>query len=256
MTDLTNRGVLITGGAGGIGLATAQAFLEAGARVVLVDLDEEVLEQRLAGFEGRERVSTVGADVSQETDVARYVDRAVEVLGEIDVFFNNAGIEGQVADLVDTAVDDFDRVIAVNLRGAFLGMKHVLPRMLARGCGSVINTSSVAGLDGSAGLSPYIASKHGISGLTKAAALEVAGSGVRVNSIHPSPVNTRMMRSIEAGGGDDAEAQRKAFEAGIPLGRYGEPRDIANLVRFLGSDESEFITGAQYRIDGGMGAGQ
>jgi len=156
---------------------------------------------------------------------------------------------------VDTTAEDFDRVIAINLRGSFLGLKHVLPHMTERGSGSVVNTSSVAGLDGSAGLSPYIASKHGVTGLTKSAALEVAATGVRVNSVHPSPVNTRMMRSIEAGGGD-AETQRRAFEEGIPLGRYGEPEDIANLVVFLGSDESAFITGAQYRVDGGMGAGQ
>jgi NAD(P)-dependent dehydrogenase (short-subunit alcohol dehydrogenase family) len=127
--------------------------------------------------------------------------------------------------------------------------------MTARGSGSVINTSSVAGLDGFPGLSPYTASKHGVAGLTKAAALEVASTGVRVNSIHPSPVNTRMMRAIEqASNPGNPESVREAYTSAVPLGRYGEPSDIANLVVFLASDESSFITGAQYRIDGGMGA--
>lgn len=217
MTDLTDRTALITGGAGGIGLAAAS-------------LDAE------------ERVLTIRADVSDSADVERYTS-------------TTAGIEGRVADLVDTSPEDFDRVIGINLRGVFLGLRSVLPHMVARGRGSVVNTSSVAGLDGAPGLSPYVASKHGVTGLTKSAALEVAGAGVRVNSIHPSPVNTRMMRSIEAGGGD-AEAARAAYEAGIPLGRYAEASDIASLILFLASDESSFITGAQYRVDGGMGAGQ
>jgi len=255
MTDFTDRGILVTGGAGGIGLAIAQTFLDLGATVALVDIDQEALSERAAGLDAGDRVVTIQADVSDEQSVREFVSRAVDALGTIDVFCNNAGIEGPVGDLVDVDVADFDRVIGINLRGMFLGLKHVLPHMTGRGRGSVINTSSVAGLDGSAGLSPYIASKHGVTGLTKAAALEVASTGVRVNSIHPSPVNTRMMRSIEAGGGN-AEAQRQAFESGIPVGRYGEPTDIANLVAFLGSDESSFITGAQYRVDGGMGAGQ
>lgn len=256
MTDFTDRGVLVTGGAGGIGLAIARTFLDLGAKVALVDIDQEALTERAAGLGADDRVVTIQGDVSDEQSVREFVSRAVDALGTIDVFCNNAGIEGPVGDLVDVDVADFDRVIGINLRGMFLGLKHVLPHMTRRGRGSVINTSSVAGLDGSAGLSPYIASKHGVTGLTKAAALEVASTGVRVNSIHPSPVNTRMMRSIEAGGGGDAETHRQAFEAGIPVGRYGEPSDIADLVAFLGSDESAFVTGAQYRIDGGMGARQ
>ena len=256
MTDFTDRTILITGGPGGIGLATAKAFLDAGARVALVDIDQDALDGKARTLDGGDRVVTIQADVSDADDVERYVRTALERLGHIDVFFNNAGIEGKVADLVDTAPEDFDKVISINLRGAFLGMAKVLPHMTDRGQGSIINTSSVAGLDGAPGLSAYVASKHGITGLTKAAALEVAGTGVRVNSVHPSPVNTRMMRSIEAGGGDDAEKQRQAYEAGIPLGRYAEATDIASLVLFLASDEAAFITGAQYRIDGGMGAGQ
>lgn len=254
MTDFTGRGILITGGAGGIGVATAKTFLDQGANVVLVDVSQDALDEQKSTL-GKDRVATIQADVSDEADVERYVREAEKALGSIDVFFNNAGIEGKVANLVDMDLDDFDKVIAVNLRGAFLGLKHVLPKMTTRGSGSIINTSSVAGLNGAPGLSPYGASKHGIAGLTKTAALEVATTGVRVNSIHPSPVNTRMMRSIEAGAGN-AEEQRQAFEDGIPAGRYAEASDIANLVVFLASDESIFITGAQYRVDGGMGASQ
>jgi len=255
MTDLTDRTALITGGAGGIGLAAARALLDAGARVALVDIDQTTLDAAAASLDAEERVLTIRTDVSDPDDVERYTSTTADTFGGIDVFVNNAGIEGRVADLVDTSPEDFDKVIGINLRGVFLGLRSVLPHMIARGRGSVINTSSVAGLDGAPGLSPYVASKHGVTGLTKSAALEVAGAGVRVNSIHPSPVNTRMMRSIEAGGGD-AEAARAAYEAGIPLGRYAEASDIASLILFLASDESSFITGAQYRVDGGMGAGQ
>lgn len=255
MTDLTDRTALITGGAGGIGLAAARALLDAGARVALVDIDLTTLDEAAASLDAKERVLTIRADVSDPDDVERYRSTTADTFGSVDVFVNNAGIEGRVADIVDTSPEDFDKVIGINLRGVFLGLRSVLPHMIGRGRGSVINTSSVAGLDGAPGLSPYVASKHGVTGLTKSAALEVAGAGVRVNSIHPSPVNTRMMRSIEAGGGD-AEAARAAYEAGIPLGRYAEASDIASLVLFLASDDSAFITGAQYRIDGGMGAGQ
>ncbi|HZG71375.1 MAG TPA: SDR family oxidoreductase, partial [Chondromyces sp.] len=195
-------------------------------------------------------VITVQADVSKEEDVSNYVKTAVNYFGKIDVFFNNAGIEGKVAPLVEQNVEDFDKVIAVNVRGVFLGLKHVLPIMTKQGHGSIINTSSVAGLSGSPNVSPYITSKHAVVGLTKAAAVESASANVRVNSIHPSPVNTRMMRSLEEGLNVEQETLAKT----IPLGRYGESSDIANLVLFLASDESSFITGVQYRIDGGMGA--
>lgn len=250
MGKLLGKVAIITGGAGGIGKVTAERFLREGAKVVLVDLFEESLLQAKEELASFGEVLTIKADVSKELDVQNYVAKAVERFGKIDVFFNNAGIEGKVAPLVDQKVEDFDKVISVNVRGIFLGLKYVLPVMTQQGYGSVINTSSVAGLAGSPGISPYIASKHAVVGLTKAAALEVAKSNIRVNSIHPSPVNTRMMRSLEEGWNADEEKVAKT----IPLRRYGESDDIANLVLFLASDESSFITGAQYRIDGGMGA--
>lgn len=255
MERLSGKVAIITGGAGGIGKVTAEQFLKEGAKIVLVDLFEESLaktKEELAPFG---EVLTVQADVSKESDVENYVKAAFEHFGKIDIFFNNAGIEGKVAPLTEQKMEDFDKVMGVNVRGAFLGLKYILPIMTKQGSGSVINTSSVAGLNGGPNLSPYSISKHAVVGLTKAAALESASANVRVNSIHPSPVNTRMIQSLEEGFvPGNAEAAKAALSSSIPLGRYGEPSDIANLVVFLASDDSAFITGAQYRIDGGMGA--
>lgn len=247
---LDGKVAVITGGSGGIGKVTAKLFLEEGAKVVLVDLFEESLAKTKDELVSLGDVLTVQADVTKEEDVKKYVQATLNTFGKIDVFFNNAGIEGKVANITEQNVVDFDKVMAVNVRGVFLGLKHVLAVMKDQGFGSVINTSSVAGLHGSPGVTPYIASKHAVVGLTKATAVEFAPYKVRVNSIHPSPVNTRMMRSLEAGMGTDEDTLAKM----IPLGRYGEAIDIAKVVLFLASDDSQFITGAQYRVDGGMGA--
>lgn len=248
MGRLENKVAVITGGAGGIGKVTAKRFLDEGASVVLVDLFEDALAE--AKSELGENILTVQADVSKEEDVKNYVAKTLESFNKIDIFFNNAGIEGKVAPITEQKVEDFDQVISVNVRGVFLGLKHILPVMISQKSGSIINTSSVAGLGGSPNVSPYITSKHAVVGLTKAAAVESAPHGIRVNSIHPSPVNTRMMRSLETGLAVDEATMAKS----IPLGRYGESSDIASLVVFLASDESAFITGSQYRIDGGMAA--
>ncbi|HET7656015.1 MAG TPA: SDR family NAD(P)-dependent oxidoreductase [Luteimonas sp.] len=255
MKRMQDKVIVITGGSGGIGKATAKRFLDEGASVALVDLDQAGLDATAKELDAGSRVLTIAADVTREEDVKRYVDSVIEKYGRIDTFFNNAGIEGKVAPLEQQPIEVFDQVIAVNVRGAYLGLKHVLPHMYKAGSGSVINTSSISGLQGTPDVLPYVTSKHAVTGMTKVAALEAARHGVRVNSIHPSPVNTRMMRSLEAGfDPQDAEAAKSALTALIPLGRYGEPQDIANLVLFLASDESRFITGVQYRIDGGMGA--
>lgn len=248
MGRLQDKVAVITGGAGGIGKVTAKRFLDEGASVVLVDLFEDALAE--AKKELGDNVLTVEADVTKEEDVQKYVDQTVEQFGKIDIFFNNAGIEGKVAPITEQKIEDFDQVMAVNVRGMFLGLQKVLPVMAKQQSGSIINTSSVAGLGGSPNVSPYITSKHAVVGLTKAAAVENAAHNIRVNSIHPSPVNTRMMRSLETG----LEVDQATMAKSIPLGRYGESEDISNLVVFLASDESTFITGVQYRIDGGMGA--
>ena len=255
MKRLENKVAIITGGTGGIGKVTAERFLKEGAKVVLVDLSKETLDQTRDELESYGEVVSIQADVSKEEEVQNYVEKTVGHFGRIDIFFNNAGIEGKVAPITEQNVEDLDKVLAVNVRGVFLGLKHVLAIMKKQGFGSVINNSSVAGLHGSANVTPYIASKHAVVGLTKATAVEVAPYQIRVNSIHPSPVNTRMMRSLEEGfAPGNAESAKDVMAKAIPLGRYGESEDISNLVVFLASDESSFITGGQYRVDGGMGA--
>lgn len=257
MAKLKGKAAVITGAAGGIGQKAAEFLLKEGAKVLLVDMDEDALEEAKSNLQEFGEADTAIANVADEDDVKSYVKKAKDKFGSIDIFFNNAGIEGKVAPITEQKLENFQKVLTVNTQGVFLGLKHVLNIMSEQGSGSVINTSSVDGLRGSPGLSPYSASKHAVVSLTKTAALEVADKGVRVNSIHPSPVNTRMMRSIEqAQNPDDPEIIKEELRNTIPLARYGETEDIANLVLFLASDDSKFITGSQYRVDGGMGATQ
>src|SRR5579859_3712403 len=185
--------VIITGAAGGIGRATAVRFASEGARVVLVDLAETALAEVATAVEaaGGEAL-TVAADVSRAADVERYAAEAVRRFGGIDCLFNNAGIEGYIGSLVNYPEDIFDRVIAVNLKGVWLGMKVVGPIMRERGGGAIVNTSSTAGLRGSAAIIAYVASKHAVIGMTRSAALEFAAHGIRVNVIGPAPIETRM----------------------------------------------------------------
>jgi len=255
MLRLEGKVAIITGAAGGIGQKTSKIFLKEGAKVVLVDMNEESLHQAKIALEPYGEVIAIKADVTNEADVKNYVNKTVDQFGRIDIFFNNAGIEGAVAPLVEQTIEDFDLVFQVNVNGVFLGLKHVLPVMSKQKSGSIINTSSDAGLSGDPGIGPYAASKHAVVGLTKTAALEVANNNVRINSIHPTSVNTRMMRSIEAGmNSEDDKKAKEELTNEIPLGRYGEPDEISKLVLFLASDDSSFITGSQYRIDGGIGA--
>ncbi len=250
MERLKDKVAVITGGAAGIGKATAKLFLEEGAKVVIVDLNKEMLEKTSDEL-GHHNLSFCVADVSKVKEVEKYVKETLDLHGKIDVFFNNAGIEGKVRPISDYPDEVFDRVIAVNLKGVWLGCKHVIPKMEEGG--SVIITSSVAGLKGFEGLGAYVASKHAAVGIMKTAALEFAPRKIRVNTIHPSPVNTRMMRSIEGEASpENPEAVKTGFEQAIPLKRYGESEEIAALTLFLASDESTFITGSTYVIDGGM----
>ncbi len=250
MRKLHNKVAIVTGGAGSIGRTTAKLFLDEGAKVLLVDLIEEDLKKAVKELDGKD-VKYCVADVTKSADVQRYVTKAVESFGKIDVFFNNAGIEGVVKPIVDYPDEMFDKVIAVNVRGVWMGNKYVLPYMNEGG--SIIMSSSVAGLLGYANLGAYVTSKHAVVGIMRTTAVEAAPLKIRVNTIHPSPVNNRMMRSIEdgasAGHGDDV---KKAFEATIPLGRYAEPLEIAKLVLFLAGDDSQFITGTTQVIDGGI----
>lgn len=251
--DFSGKVALITGAGNGIGRATALAFAKHGATVFAVDKDAEGAERTAAtirqqGGEARHHV----ADVTKSADVAAYAKAALEAWGRIDCFFNNAGIEGKLAAIVDMDEAVFDQVMAVNVRGVFLGLRHVLPAMLAQKSGAVVNTASVAGLVGTPGMSAYVASKHAVIGLTKSAAGEVARSGVRVNAVCPGPIDTRMIHSIEAQiNPADPAAVEKNYHAALPLGRYGTAEEIANLVLFLCSDYASNINGAQYVADGG-----
>ncbi|MCH6199023.1 SDR family oxidoreductase [Aquiflexum sp. LQ15W] len=250
MKKLENKVAIITGGAGSIGMTTAKLFLEEGAKVLLVDLEEEPLKKAMTDLGGK-AVQYCVADVSKSADVQRYVDTAVKAFGKIDVFFNNAGIEGTVKPIVDYPEEMFDKVIAVNVRGVWLGNKYVLPHM--NDGGSIIITSSVAGLLGSPNVSAYIISKHAGVGIMRATSVEAAPRKIRVNSVHPSPVDNRMMRSLEEGfSPGQGDAVKKQLELTIPLGRYAKPIEIAKLVLFLASDDSQFITGTTQVIDGGI----
>ncbi len=254
MGRLDGKVAVITGGAGGIGRAAGKLFVAEGADVLLVDLDEATLKEACADI-GSNRVDYFVADVTRADDNAAMVARATEKFGGVDVFLANAGIEGDVVSIEGYDEARFDQVMNVNVKGVFLGLKHTMPAMRARGGGSIVITSSVAGVGGTAGLSAYVTSKHAVIGLMRTAAKEGAPDNIRVNTVNPSPVETRMMRSLEEGmapGGADAAKQMIA--ANIPMQRYGEPEEIARVMLFLASDDSSWVTGSVQMADGGSTA--
>ncbi len=248
-----NKVVVITGAAGGIGRATAVRFASEGARIVVVDLEDSELAQTKEAVEraGGEAV-VQSADVTVAADVQRYVTTALDRFGQIDVFFNNAGIEGWIGSLVDYPEEVFDRVFAVNVKGVWLGVKYVAPVMCAAGGGVIINTASTAGLTATPSAVAYGASKHAVVGITKSAALELAPDQVRVNAICPGPIETRMMRAIERGSNpDNPEEVYHRMTDRVPMNRYGEPEEIAAMVALLASDDASYATGGIYPVDGG-----
>lgn len=254
--DFKNKVALITGGGNGIGRATALGFASRGAKVVVVDRDATAGEAT-AGIvrqQGGEALF-VQADVTQADSVKAYVDKAVATFGRIDCFHNNAGIEGKVASIVDYDDAMFDSVMAVNVRGVYLGLKYVLKQMIAQKGGAVVNTASTAGLMGSPGMPAYVASKHAVLGLTKTASGEVARQGIRVNAVCPGPIDTRMIHALEAQLNPSNPGKVTArYQSSIPIGRYGTAEEVANTVLFLCSDLAGNITGAHYVIDGGRTA--
>ena len=251
---LDKKVAVITGGAGGIGRAAGKLFVEEGADVLLVDLDEEALAAAVQEI-GSNRISYFVADVTSQADNQAMIATAAERYGGVDVLLANAGIEGDVSPLVQYDEARFDQVIGVNVKGVFLGIKSAVPPMMERGGGSIVITSSVAGVKGSAGIGPYCASKHAVIGLMKSAAQEYAGANIRVNSVNPSPVETRMMRSLEEGiAPGDSERIKSRMASAIPLKRYGEPEEIAKVMLFLASDESSWVTGSVQMPDGGRTA--
>ncbi len=254
--DFTGKVALVTGAGNGIGRASSLGFARRGARLVLVDRDAAAGEAT-AGIirqQGGQAVF-VAADVTKSADVQAYVKAALDAYGAIDCFHNNAGIEGAVANTAEYDEAMFDAVMGVNVKGVFLGLRHVLPVMLNQKRGAVVNTASVAGLVGSPGMPAYVASKHAVIGLTKVAAGEVARSGVRVNAVCPGPIDTRMIHSLESmmSPADPAAAGQR-YQSSIPIGRYGTAEEVANVVLFLCSDLAGNVTGAQYVVDGGRTA--
>lgn len=251
---LNDKTAVITGGAGGIGAAAGELFVRQGANVLLVDRDLDALSSVEQAIDS-DRVASVAADVTSEADTRSYVQAAIDRFGAIDVLIANAGIEGDVSPIADYPVDTFDNVLAVNVRGVWLGIKYAMPHLQTGNGGSVVITSSTAGVKGTPGISPYTASKHAVIGMMKSLALECAPLGVRVNTVNPCPVETRMMRSLEAQlQPGDSEAARARIARSIPIGRYADPIDIAQVMLFLASDDAKFVTGSVYMADGGYTA--
>ena len=251
-----NKVVIVTGAAGDIGRATVRRFAGEGANVVAVDLDVDAASALVDALKSDGlQIIAKKANVTREADVKAYVDYACSEYGGIDVLFNNAGIEGQCTDIGECDLADFDRVMAVNVRGVLLGMKYVVPVMRERGGGAIVNTASVAGLSGASLLTSYCASKHAVIGLTRSVAMQQGPNNIRVNAVCPSAMTGRMMTSIEHRiQPDDAAAVHDAVLSGIPMGRYALPEDVASMVTHLCSDEAAFLNGGAYPVDGGVTA--
>ena len=254
--DFAGKVAIVTGAGGGIGRAVSLALADAGAKVLVVDLARDSgMETEAQILKAGGTAQFVSADVSRSEDVVNYVAVARNAWGRIDVFMNNAAWQGTIQPLVDYPDELFDKVMAINVRGVFLGLKHVLPVMIAQRSGAVVNTASLGAYIGTRNLSPYTASKHAVLGLTKSAALEVARKGIRINAVCPGPVDTPMLRDIEAaqapGGARNLREQRTAS---IPDGRYAQPEEVANLMLYLCSDLSSHVTGQGIQINGGSHA--
>jgi NAD(P)-dependent dehydrogenase (short-subunit alcohol dehydrogenase family) len=246
-TAFKNKVAIITGGSSGIGRATALAFAKKGAKIVIVDWHESPETMESLTDLGAEAIF-IKCDVSKSADVKAMVKKTIATFGQLDYAFNNAGIEGDSAPTADCTEENWDKTIAINLKGIWLCMKHEIPEMLRQGKGTIVNCSSVAGLVGFEGLPAYVASKHGIIGLTKTAALEYAGQGIRMNTVCPGVIQTPMMDRL-TGKKKEAIEQFTALE---PVGRMGQPEEIANTVVWMCSDEASFITGHAMVVDGGF----
>ena len=248
MDGITGTTAIVTGGSTGIGRAAARRFAEEGANVVVADVNVEDAERTVEMITDAGGEATFAeTDVSDPTAVEAMVETAIETYGGLDFAFNNAGIEGDDVPAPDQSMDNWERVIGVNLKGVFLGMKYEIPAMLEDGGGAIVNNASIAGVVGFPNLLPYVASKHGVVGMTKATALEFSGEGVRVNAVCPGVIETPMLeRSIEK-----TPEMEDNLVAATPIGRLGEANEIGDAAVWLCSEEASFVTGESLVIDGG-----
>jgi NAD(P)-dependent dehydrogenase (short-subunit alcohol dehydrogenase family) len=247
--DFSGQVALVTGAASGMGLATAQAFAEAGAAVALADFNEDAVKaaaQKLVAA-GHKAIA-IGCDVSDDAQVEAMVDRTVAEFGRLDAAFNNAGVMAKIAPTADSTREEWDRVIGINLRGVWSCMKHELRQMERQGSGAIVNNASVGALTGNPGIASYIASKHGVVGLTRTAALEYVKRGIRVNAINPGLIDTQVGRDVFHG--DEKVYEETAKQ--VPIGRAGRPEEIASVVLWLCSPGASYVVGHALTVDGGM----
>ncbi len=247
--DFAGKVALVTGAASGMGLAAAQAFAEAGAAVALADFREDIVkaEARKLAVAGH-KVIAIRCDVSDDAQVEHMVDRIVSEFGRLDAAFNNAGVMGHIAPTAESAREDWDRVIGINLRGVWSSMKYELRQMQRQGSGAIVNNASVGALTGNPGIASYIASKHGVVGLTRTAALEYIQHGIRVNAVNPGLIDTQIARDVVRG---DEHAYNEIAK-NVPIRRAGLPEEIASAVLWLCSPGASYVVGHALTVDGGM----
>lgn len=255
MSNFKGKTVIVTGAGMGLGLATSKILAQKGANLSIVDYNEEALQKAKSEIQAlapESKIITVTADVSNEDAVKKYVEKTVVEFGQIDGFYNNAGIEGKQAPLVDYDLEVFKKVIDINLMGVYYGLKHVIPVMQKQGNGRIVNVASVGGIRGVINQMPYVASKHAVSGMTKNAAIEYGKDGVLTNAIAPGAILTPMVaEAFKEVNPSDPAAAEKQYAQRNPTRKLGAPENVGNLVAFLLSDECQYVNGQTIAIDGG-----